>query len=66
MTNFSIQEEWLNHIQIILIGGSWIAEKIAHESASVLVHCRSFLTIYISHYLQYLLTESIHVNGEHE
>ncbi|KAI4982255.1 hypothetical protein ZWY2020_022747 [Hordeum vulgare] len=31
--------EWLNHIQIILIGGSWIAEKIAHESASVLVHC---------------------------
>lgn len=61
MTIFSIREEWLNHIHIILIGGSWIAEKIAHESASVLVHCRSFLTIYISHYLQYLLTESIHV-----
>ncbi|KAE8794268.1 phosphatidylinositol-3-phosphatase myotubularin-1-like [Hordeum vulgare] len=39
MTKFSIREEWLNHIQIILIGGSWIAEKIAHESASVLVHC---------------------------
>uniref|UniRef100_A0A8R7QMW7 Myotubularin phosphatase domain-containing protein n=1 Tax=Triticum urartu TaxID=4572 RepID=A0A8R7QMW7_TRIUA len=39
MTIFSIREEWLNHIHIILIGGSWIAEKIAHESASVLVHC---------------------------
>ncbi|KAM3297153.1 hypothetical protein ACQJBY_039167 [Aegilops geniculata] len=39
MTNFSIRAEWLHHIQIILICGSWIAEKIAHESASVLVHC---------------------------
>lgn len=30
---------WLNHIEHILVGASWIAAKIAHESAAVLVHC---------------------------
>jgi myotubularin-related protein 1/2 len=41
MTSFSSTlGEWLNHIQNILVGASWIAAQIAVESASVLVHCR--------------------------
>ncbi|KAL6660970.1 hypothetical protein ACP70R_000354 [Stipagrostis hirtigluma subsp. patula] len=40
MTSFSSTlGEWLNHIQNILVGASWIAAQIAVESASVLVHC---------------------------
>uniref|UniRef100_A0A0D9XAT0 Myotubularin phosphatase domain-containing protein n=1 Tax=Leersia perrieri TaxID=77586 RepID=A0A0D9XAT0_9ORYZ len=40
MTQFSATlGEWLNHIQSILVGASWIAAQIAQESASVLVHC---------------------------
>ncbi|KAL6859179.1 hypothetical protein ACP4OV_018181 [Aristida adscensionis] len=40
MTSFSSTlGEWLNHIQNILVGASWIASQIAVESASVLVHC---------------------------
>ncbi|KAM0883314.1 hypothetical protein ACQ4PT_031730 [Festuca glaucescens] len=40
MTQFSsMLGEWLNHIQNILVGASWIAAQIAQESASVLVHC---------------------------
>ncbi|KAG8087652.1 hypothetical protein GUJ93_ZPchr0010g10722, partial [Zizania palustris] len=40
MTQFSSTlGEWLNHIQNILVGASWIAAQIAQESASVLVHC---------------------------
>ncbi|XP_006660379.1 phosphatidylinositol-3-phosphatase myotubularin-1-like [Oryza brachyantha] len=40
MTQFSSTlGEWLNHIQSILVGASWIAAQIAQESASVLVHC---------------------------
>lgn len=41
MTSFSsILGEWLNHIQNILVGASWIAAQISEEAASVLVHCR--------------------------
>lgn len=41
MTSFSSTlGEWLNHIQNILVGASWIAAQIAEEAASVLVHCR--------------------------
>lgn len=32
---------WLNHLQILLAGSAWIAARVALESASVLVHCRS-------------------------
>lgn len=32
---------WLIHVQSILAGSAWIAARIALESASVLVHCRS-------------------------
>lgn len=40
MTQFSsMLGEWLNHIQNILVGASWIAAQIAQESASVLIHC---------------------------
>uniref|UniRef100_A0A0E0LXW4 Myotubularin phosphatase domain-containing protein n=1 Tax=Oryza punctata TaxID=4537 RepID=A0A0E0LXW4_ORYPU len=40
MTQFSSTlGEWLNHIQSIMVGASWIAAQIAQESASVLVHC---------------------------
>ncbi|KAF8653973.1 hypothetical protein HU200_062113 [Digitaria exilis] len=40
MTSFSSTlGEWLNHIQNILVGASWIAAQIAEEAASVLVHC---------------------------
>jgi len=41
MTSFSSTlGEWLNHIQNILVGASWIAAQISEEAASVLVHCR--------------------------
>jgi hypothetical protein len=41
MTSFSSTlGEWLNHIQNILVGASWIAAQIAEEAATVLVHCR--------------------------
>ncbi|KAF2920904.1 phosphatidylinositol-3-phosphatase myotubularin-1 [Oryza sativa Japonica Group] len=40
MTQFSsMLGEWLNHIQSIMVGASWIAAQIVQESASVLVHC---------------------------
>ncbi|ONM04141.1 Phosphatidylinositol-3-phosphatase myotubularin-1 [Zea mays] len=40
MTSFSSTlGEWLNHIQNILVGASWIAAQISEEAASVLVHC---------------------------
>jgi myotubularin-related protein 1/2 len=43
MTQFSsMLGEWLNHIQSIMVGASWIAAQIVQESASVLVHCRFF------------------------
>ena len=43
MTSFSSTlGEWLNHIQNILVGASWIAAQIAEEAATVLVHCRFF------------------------
>lgn len=32
---------WLIHVQSVLAGAAWIAGRIALESASVLVHCRS-------------------------
>lgn len=32
---------WLIHVQNVLAGSAWIAARIALESASVLVHCRS-------------------------
>ncbi|KAK9190227.1 hypothetical protein WN943_018829 [Citrus x changshan-huyou] len=32
---------WLIHVQSILAGSAWIAARIALESASMLVHCRS-------------------------
>lgn len=49
MTSFSSTlGEWLNHIQNILVGASWIAAQIAEEAASVLVHCRSlFSSVYL-------------------
>ena len=34
---------WLIHVQSVLAGAAWIAARIAKESASVLVHCRSFV-----------------------
>lgn len=45
MTQFSsMLGEWLNHIQSIMVGASWIAAQIVQESASVLVHCRFFFS----------------------
>ena len=32
---------WLIHVQSVLAGSAWIAARVALESASVLVHCRS-------------------------
>ena len=32
---------WLIHVQNVLAGSVWIAARVALESASVLVHCRS-------------------------
>lgn len=36
---------WLIHVQSVLAGSAWIAARIAMESASVLVHCRSFYSL---------------------
>lgn len=41
---------WLSHVQSVLAGSAWIAARIALESASVLVHCRSFsFSLHILH-----------------
>lgn len=32
---------WLIHVQSVLAGSAWIAARVALESATVLVHCRS-------------------------
>lgn len=36
---------WLIHVQNVLAGSAWIAARVALDSASVLVHCRSELWI---------------------
>lgn len=36
---------WLIHVQNVLAGSAWIAARVALDSASVLVHCRSKLWI---------------------
>ncbi|GKD68029.1 phosphatidylinositol-3-phosphatase myotubularin-1-like protein isoform X2 [Tanacetum coccineum] len=39
---------WLIHIQNVLAGSAWIAARVALESASVLVHCRSDCHNYVA------------------
>jgi len=56
MTSFSSTlGEWLNHIQNILVGASWIAAQIAEEAATVLVHCRFLIPQYLKLALIYLM-----------
>lgn len=38
---------WLIHVQSVLAGSAWIAARVALESASVLVHCRSVALYHI-------------------
>ena len=56
MTSFSSTlGEWLNHIQNILVGASWVAAQIAEEAATVLVHCRFLIPQYLKLALIYLM-----------
>lgn len=41
---------WLIHVQNVLAGSAWIAARVALESASVLVHCRSEVFLCLLNY----------------